>query len=107
MQEEELKKNAVIASSFYDWGSSCLLYSDDIDKKVGYRGGYMPPLIRKDSNVEINDLRIDPNILVQMNCQYLFSTVPINNSENFSLFFEKSFENNESPYRIYLYAIRV
>jgi len=107
MQEEELKKNPALASTFYDWGSSCLLYSDDIDKKVGYSGDYGPPIIRKDSNIEINDLKIDSKILRQMNCQYAFSAVPIKNANEIGFFLEKSFENKESPYKIYLYAIRV
>jgi hypothetical protein len=106
MQEEELKKNPALASTFYDWGSPCYLFSDDIDKKIGYSGDYGPPIIRKDSNIEINDLKIDSKILRQMNCQYAFSAVPIKNANEIGFFLEKSFENKESPYKIYLYSIR-
>ncbi|MDY0150887.1 MAG: DUF6044 family protein [Candidatus Cloacimonas sp.] len=106
MLEAELAKNEVLWHTFNDWGSPCYLFSDDIDRKLGYNGGYVPPIIKKTDNVEIEDLQIDTTIMAQLNCQYVFSAVPINNAEQIKLHFERYFDNERSPYRIYLYSVK-
>lgn len=106
MMEKELEKNKVLWHTFNDWGSPCYLFSDDLDRQIGYIGGYMPPIIRKSDAWEIDDLQIDADLLLQMNCQYIFSAVPINNADQIQLHFERYFENSLSPYRIYLYSVK-
>lgn len=106
MMEAELAKNEVLWHTFYDWGSPCYVYSDDLDQQVGYGGGFIPPTIRKTDPWEIDDLQIDADLLLQMNCQYIFSAVPINNADQIQLNFERYFENSKSPYRIYLYSVK-
>lgn len=40
-----------------------------------------------------------------MNCQYLLSALEITNCNETGLEFLKSFENDQSSYRIYLYKV--
>lgn len=105
MMEDELAKNSTLASTFYDWGSPCYLFSDDIDRQIGYPGGYGVPIIREDSKLVIRDLDINPEILSSMNCQYVFSALPIENAAGIDLEFERSFTDDESPYEVFLYSV--
>lgn len=103
--EKELAKNETLWSTFHDWGSVCYLFSDDIDRKIGYNGGYAPPIIRKTDNVVIDDLQLNTSLLQEMNCQYIMSALQIKNAQNIGLSLERTFEREDSPYRIYLYKI--
>lgn len=107
MMEDELAKNSTLASTFYDWGSPCYLFSDDIDKQIGYTGGYCVPIIRKDSDLTISDLDIDPELLATMNCQYVLSALPIMNAAEIDLKFEQSFTDPGSPYEVFLYSVDI
>jgi hypothetical protein len=40
-----------------------------------------------------------------MNCRYLLSALEITNCDETGLEFLESFENDQSPYRIYLYKV--
>lgn len=102
--EGELIKNKKLSNTYYNWGSPCYLFSDDIDKKIGY-GEHAVPIIRKDSGIVIDNLSIDTNILQSMNCRYVFSSLPIQNHDEIGLKPENTFENDVSPYKIYLYSI--
>ena len=101
----ELDKNVFLEANYDGWGNKVTIYSDDIDKKIAYPGPWDIPIIKKDSNASIDDLSIQTDILRQMNCQYLFSALPIMNHDAIDLQYEKSFENVDSPYRVYLYSV--
>lgn len=102
--EEELEKDQKLSSLFYNWGSTCYLFSSEIENHFGYNGNAVP-IIDRTSRLSINDLDIDTDQLELMDCQYIFSALPIDNQEELELHLEKSFVRDESPYKIYLYAI--
>ncbi len=102
----ELDKNEYLANNFDGWGNKVTIYSDDIDKKIGYPNSWDIPIIHKDSGETVDNLSIDTTNLKQMNCQYLFSALEITNYRETGLEFLRSFEDSKSPYRIYLYKIQ-
>jgi hypothetical protein len=102
--EDELEKDDKLAQLFYDWGSTCYLFSSEIEDHYGYNGNAVP-IIDKTSSLSISDLDIDTEQLEHMNCKYIFSALPIDNQDELNLSFIKSFEEEKSPYRIYLYSI--
>ena len=55
----------------------------------------------------ISKIELDLNVehLVDLNGSYIFSAFQITNYENLKLRFIKKFENQESPYKIYLYKL--
>ncbi|MDD2229570.1 MAG: DUF6044 family protein [Candidatus Cloacimonetes bacterium] len=101
----ELDKNEYLANNFDGWGNKVTIYSDDIDKKIGYPSPWDIPMISKNEEETIDNLVINTSGLKDMNCQYLFSTLEITNYQETGLEFLRSFENSKSLYRIYLYQI--
>ena len=55
----------------------------------------------------ISKLELDINIksLLDLNCSYIFSAFQITNYKKLKLNFIKKFENNDSPYNVYLYKL--
>ena len=108
MQEvmaNELAKNEYLRNNFNGWGNKVTIYSDDIDRKIGYPSPWNIPIIKKDTKVTIDNLSINTEILKNMNCQYLISALMITNPSQTGLTFLKDFVTTNSLYRIYLYRI--
>ena len=101
----ELAKNQVLADNFDGWGNKVTIYSDDIARKIGYPTAWDIPFITKDLDVSIDSLSIRSDLLYGMNCRYLLSALEITNCDETGLEFLESFENDQSPYRIYLYKV--
>lgn len=55
----------------------------------------------------ISHLELDLNIesLLELNCSYIFSAIKITNHKKLKLQFIKKFEDQESPYNIYIYKL--
>lgn len=94
----ELEKNSKIKKYYDNWGSRCYLFSSEL-RETCYLSCY------KDSNIEIDSLDINTPHLRSMGAEYIFSAVPINNYRELNLKYDRSFENNKSPLKIYLYKI--
>lgn len=103
----ELDKNEFLANNYDGWGNKVTIYSDDIDKKIGYPGPWDIPYITKDNSEYIEHLDIRTDILIQMNCRYLLSSMEIKNQALLGLQYLNVFENSKSKYRIYLYQISI
>lgn len=96
--EKELEKNEELKSYYDSWGSRCYLFSSELKETCFLN-------CKKTDYVSVNHLDINTFVLYQMGCKYLFSAVYISNAKDLHLTFTKSFENNESPYKIYLYKL--
>lgn len=101
----ELDKNEFLANNFDGWGNKVTIFSDDIARKIGYPNAWDIPYITKDAGVSIDSLLIRSDLLSQMNCKYLLSALEIKNYKETGLEFLKSFQNDKSSYRIYLYQV--
>ena len=53
----------------------------------------------------IHNLSINTDALKDINCQYIFSSVIIENAQSISLKLLESFDHKEAPYTIHLYAV--
>ncbi len=59
----ELAKNEYLRNNFNGWGNKVTIYSDDIDRKIGYPSPWNIPIIKKDTKVTIDNLSINTEIL--------------------------------------------
>jgi len=96
--EPELKKDSRIKDYFNNWGNRCYLLSAELRDKCFLN-------CAQNSEVTINSLSINTEVLQEMGCQYIFSAVKILNAEDLNLNFEKLFRSNQSAFEIYVYRL--
>lgn len=94
----ELKKNMLLSQYFYDWGSRCLIFSNEL-----YNGCYL--MCGQSRSTKINDLSIDTVVLKKMGGDYVLSAVEITNYDKLNLHYEKFFYDKDSFWEIYLYKV--
>jgi len=94
--EKELEKNEVIKDYFDDQADRCYIMVSEIGRNF---------MIDKYSSIEIENLELNNSALKNFNCQYIFSSVKINNSGESGLKLIKVFEDDDSIWRIYLYEV--
>ncbi|MCM3055877.1 MULTISPECIES: DUF6044 family protein [Bacillaceae] len=92
----ELEKNKTLQRYFDEWGSRCYIFVDELGKKFDYK---------KSSKKRITNLHLDTAVFYEMGGRYLFSSVPIDNAAENHLALVKSFEDDLSYWKIYLYAV--
>ncbi|GGE37337.1 hypothetical protein GCM10011391_15290 [Pullulanibacillus camelliae] len=92
----ELKKRASLQRYYDHWGSRCYLFVAELGKHYMYT---------KNSHKQIHHLNINTTVFKKMGGKYIFSAVKIGNPSDNHLRLEKTFENKQSPWRIYLYKI--
>ena len=95
--EPELNKDNDLKNYYDHWGSRCYIFSSELGKE--YRYG-------KNCGKVIQHLDINTDQLRKMNCQYIISAIPVFNYEELDWNFEKSFTNDNSFWKIYLYKVR-
>lgn len=94
----ELEKNAKLKSYFDTWGSRLYMYVNELGKHY---------MFSKNSEKTIEDLNINTEALKDMGGKYVFSALPIENANETGLTFERTFERKGSPWRIYLYKVKL
>lgn len=77
---------------FDDWGNRVYLFCDDVD--------YQPVRNISDKPVE---LKFDNVIFKNNGGRYIISRVPIKNADQLGLYLVNEYEDNSSPYKIFLY----
>lgn len=93
--KEEIKKNPAVDDYFEKWGSRVYLLTSE---NIGYMN-------QKNNNIVLPRLDFNYNAIKQLNGQYIFSAVKLNEQENPLVHLEKKFTNSESAWDIYLYKI--
>lgn len=91
--ENELNKNESLKAYFDDWGNRCYLFSSEIPFQYYFT---------KDSQVVIRDWDINVIQLKTMGCNYIFSSIEIDNPD---LVLEKKFETPYNSFEVYLYSV--
>ena len=94
--EKELEKNENLRKYFDNWGSRCYIFVSEL-------GSNFP--IRKDSHTKIKNLELNTNVLYDMGGRYILSAAEIMNYKDNNLKFLRVFENDKSPWKIYLYEV--
>ena len=93
--EAELDKSEDLKEYFDTWGSRCYIFS--ADDKVGNVTGKEPEVHTR-MGINIDKLR-------QLGCQYIFSAVTIDNSEELGLKYIESYSSTNSYWNIIVYAL--
>lgn len=96
--KSELYKNAELKEYFDDWGSRCYLFSAELKKSCYIN-------CTKDYNAKVKELSINTDALKEIGCVFIFSAVLIENADDINLRLDKTFENNNSKLKIYLYKL--
>lgn len=92
---KELGKELTLKNYFDENGSRCYLFSCET----------LGRLIGKKENVQIRHAEWDMVQLQSMGCQYILSAVPILNSGELNLRLQKTFQHNDSYWKIHLYQL--
>ncbi|HLR61999.1 MAG TPA: DUF6044 family protein [Lentibacillus sp.] len=93
----ELDKNPSLKNYFDTWGGRLYMYVAELGENY---------VFKKTSDEVLDNLNINTDALREMGGDYVLSALPIENHEENGLAFERSFENDKSIYRIYLYRIK-
>lgn len=95
--EKELEKNSSLKAYFDYWGNRCYLFVDQMP--YAYQ-------INKDNTSVLTEVEFDTDQLKKMGCEYLLSALPIESPYmEEKIQFCKKFEQQGSPYAIYLYKV--
>lgn len=93
----ELEKNHSLRHYYDTWGSRCYVFVDELGKRYEFT---------KDKGKEIHDLELNTTALKRLGGDYVLSAVKIHSAEGLNLRLLETFENDTSPWRIYLYEVR-
>jgi len=94
--EKELDKNDKLRIYFDNWGCRCYIFVDELGQNY---------LITKDEEIKVKNLELNSDALKRMGGNYVISAVEITNSDDNNLKLLKIFENDRSPWKIWLYKI--
>lgn len=94
----ELEKNKTLKTYFDEWGSRCYIFVDELGKNYNFS---------KRSKKTIKHLQLNTEAFYELGGRYIFSALPIENSEANRLTLLKTFEHKDSHWRIYLYAVNL
>ena len=92
----ELAKSPQLQRYFDQWGGRCYIFVAELGKKYDYE---------KDSNIEIKNLQLNTKVFKDMGGKYIFSAVPIKNATQNGMKLMKTFDEQQSAWRIYLYEV--
>lgn len=104
IMKDELSKNKTAEDFFLNFGSVCVILSDEMIQKYNGKGFVVPAFSKSPDNV-IYNLQIDTDQMLKMNAEYLFSAFRIENAETINLKPEGFFEETNSPWGVYLYSV--
>ncbi len=93
----ELEKNQTLKDYFDNWGNRCYLLCSDTGQSY-----YFTKNVDKSISITLNS-----EALNEMNCQYILSGLEIVNPNDSGLQLLQIFEEEDSPYRIWVYGISI
>ncbi|MFB4163957.1 DUF6044 family protein [Alteribacillus sp. JSM 102045] len=90
----ELEKNESLKDYYDTWGGRVYVYLDEIGENY---------LLTKDKDKKIKDLDFGTEAFKEMGGDYILSAAELENAEESNLELLEVFENEDSPWRIFLY----
>ena len=98
IMEKELAKSEMNQVYFDSWGNRCYLFVSELEgnRDMNTRGNSKP----------IQNLEIDSEALYDMGGRYIFSAVEILNYKDNNLELVDVFENDGSPWKIWVYSVK-
>ena len=91
---KELEKSKSLKNYFDNWGNRCYIFSSEIGPNY---------LMMNQNKKVINNLELNTKLLYEENCKYIFSVIPILNSNKMNINLENTFQG--LYWKIYLYKI--
>ncbi|WOX56750.1 DUF6044 family protein [Methanoculleus receptaculi] len=98
IMEKELAKSEKNRVYFDTWGSRCYLFVSELEDNIGMN--------TRENSKPIQNLEIDSEALYDMGGRYIFSAVEILNHEDNNLELFGVFENDSSPWKIWVYSVK-
>ncbi|WP_067727178.1 DUF6044 family protein [Oceanobacillus damuensis] len=92
----ELEKSPTLESYYDTWGGRLYMYVAEHGKDY---------MFLKNRNEPIEQLDINTDALQELGGDYILSAVPIENDAELGLVHEQTFENEQSPWEIWLYSL--
>ncbi|QGQ44128.1 DUF6044 family protein [Metabacillus sediminilitoris] len=92
--ENELAKNKTIRTYFDEWGGRCYIFTSELGKHY---------MFKKNNKRTLKELDLNITPFKEMGGAYIFSALPIENPLENHLKLEKTFQSDESVWKIYLY----
>lgn len=92
----ELDKSPALANYFDNWGGRLYMYVAELGKDY---------MFTKNRDESIEQLDINTKALEELGGDYIFSALPIENNEELGLELEQTFENDVSPWKVWLYSV--
>jgi hypothetical protein len=92
--ENELAKNKTIRTYFDEWGGRCYIFTSELGKHY---------MFKKNNKRTLKELDLNITPFKEMGGVYIFSALPIENPIENHLKLEKTFQSDESVWKIYLY----
>lgn len=102
VMEAELEKDEQLRRHFDDWGAHLHLYAHELGMVVGYR---KPTLYTKEHGTRRVSVDFDTGALRALGCDFVLSAVEVANAEALGWKLERSFERDDSPWRVFLYGV--
>ena len=90
------KEDPEVGSYFESWGARVSLYSTSNERTYA---------ATRNMNLDNNDLLVDLDELKTLDVKYIFSRVEFSNISDYEMELIGAFEDESSPYTIYVYAI--
>lgn len=97
---KELDKSKTLREYYDGWGSRCYVFSSELDN-LGNRY-----LCSKKDDIAIENLAIETQVLKDLGCEYLLSSVDIKNHEDLNLTYRGSYTLDDSYWNIRIYQIK-
>lgn len=99
IMEKELAKSEKNRVYFDTWGSRCYLFVSELENNTCMN--------TKENSKPIQNLEINSEALYDMGGRYIFSAVEILNYNDNNLEFVDVFENDRSPWKIWVYSVKI
>lgn len=103
--EKELEKNKDVKRVFDDNGKRLYLLSAELHNNKWRSLTFARGITKKQQHLKVRKLELNTAAFREMGGEYIFSAVEIVNYAENGFSFEGTFEDNVSPWRIYLYKV--
>lgn len=105
--EKELEKSEQLRSVFDHNSKRCYLMVSELHGNSRLRGKiFSRGITKNETHLKVRDLDLNTTKLKKMGGDYIFSAVEIVNHCENGLIFERAFEDEQSPWKIYLYKVQ-
>jgi hypothetical protein len=101
--EGEINKSDYIRTKFDDYGSRCYFFSSEVREHWHENQGQL--ITKYDGDIRIKNLAINTGEMKKLNCNFIVSTVIIDNTKDLKLKLVDNITSSSSIYSLYIYHL--